>query len=105
MERLQTDRAFGELQDKKTVLQNARSDLDHIKKLLHNKTIECNDLREKCEQLHKDSQMSHSDDIQTAELIKAVQELEEDNEELVSVIQSRDQDVAALEAEMEKVSR
>lgn len=66
--------------------------------------MDCEDLQDKCERLQKDGQINKSDDIQTSELLKAVQELEEDNEELVAVIQSRDQDIAVLEAEMEKVS-
>ncbi|KAI7894323.1 microtubule associated-domain-containing protein [Mucor mucedo] len=103
LERLQSDRAFGELQDKKIELQNTRSDLDRLKTQLHHRNADYDDLRNEYELLKKKASSNPSSDDQTNDLIKAVQELEEDNEELVAAIQSRDQDVAALEAEVEKL--
>lgn len=78
--------------------------MDRLKTQLHHKNIDYEELRDKYELLKKNAPLKPSSDIQTDDLIKAVQELEEDNEELVAVVQSRDQDVAALEAEVEKVS-
>lgn len=70
---------------------------------MDHKNVDYDDLQNEYELLKKAS-LNPSNDNQTDDLIKAVQELEEDNEKLVAALQSRNQDVAALDAEVEKVS-
>lgn len=103
VERMQADRVYNELQEKKKEINNLQLELDEYTQALHdakqqlrNKSIECEQLREQNDQIRVDKK-------DMAQLIKAASELEGDNDELLSVIQSRDQDIAALEAEVEKV--
>lgn len=70
--------------------------LHDTKQQLRSKTIECEQLREQNDKIRVDSK-------DMSQLIKAASELQQDNDELVGAIQSRDQDISDLEAEVEKV--
>ncbi|KAG2211180.1 hypothetical protein INT47_006299 [Mucor saturninus] len=91
-----------DLQDKEVELQNTRDDFDRLKTYLDHRNADYDDLQKEYELLKRASS-NPSNDNQTDGLIKAVQELEEDNEKLVAALQSRNQDVAALDAEVEKL--
>ncbi|KAG2211185.1 hypothetical protein INT47_006304 [Mucor saturninus] len=91
-----------DLQDKEVEHQNTRDDFDRLKTYLDQRNADYDDLQNEYELLKKVSS-SPSNDNQTDDLIKAVKELEEDNEKLVAALQSRNQDVAALDAEVEKL--
>lgn len=102
MERLETDRIYNELQDKNKAIHSLQLELDQYTKLLHDtkqqlrgKTIECEQLREENEKMVDRNDME--------QVIKAVSELQEDNDQLVAAVQDRDQDIAELEAEVEKL--
>ncbi|KAI7896640.1 microtubule associated-domain-containing protein [Mucor mucedo] len=92
-----------DLQDKEVELQNKRDDFDRLKTHLDHIYADYDDLQNEYEILKKKASSNPSSDNQTDDLIKAVQELEEDNEKLVAALQSRNQDVAALDAEVEKL--
>ncbi|KAG2237732.1 hypothetical protein BDF21DRAFT_416903 [Thamnidium elegans] len=103
MERLEIDRVYNELQDKNKDIHSLQLELDQYTKSLHDtkqqlrgKTIECEQLREENEKMLVDR-----NDME--QVIKAVSELQEDNDQLVVAIQNRDQDIAELEAEVEKL--
>jgi chromosome segregation ATPase len=103
LERMQANRVYNELQEKKKEINSLQLELDQYTKALHETKQQLRSKTIECEQLHEKNDKIRVDSKDMAQLIKAASELQEDNDELVSVIQSRDQDIAALEAEVEKV--
>lgn len=92
-----------ELQERKDEIHDLQVEIDEYAKTLHDTkqqlrsvSVECDELREKNDKIRVDSKDMNK-------LIKAASELQQENDELLNVVQSRDQDIAELEAEVEKV--
>ncbi|CAO3607924.1 unnamed protein product [Mucor hiemalis] len=102
-ERIHADRILRELQERKDEIHDLQVEIDEYAKTLHDTkqqlrsvSVECDELREKNDKIRVDSKDMNK-------LIKAASELQQENDELLNVVQSRDQDIAELEAEVEKL--